>query len=214
LSPAPTPSPPHLLFPNIVAHTSDLAARNVLMDSANTCKISDFGMSAALTGDHSSDYASNYVKLRGELPVRWSAIEVLSTGKYSRASDVWAFGVLVYEVMSRGQQPYNEFATLAEVAERIKSGYAMPCPEGCPAPVHSRVMAACWRADPKKRPGFGKLSDILQDLGAVPTDAETAAKQEHHVVQRQGSFDETKEQWKESFNDRRSLGVSVHHLAK
>ena len=78
-------------------------------------------MSNTVTGNKDgSDYAANYVRLQGEeLPVRWSAIEVLREKKYSKASDVWAFGVLTYEVFSRGQQPYGEFATLAEVAERI-----------------------------------------------------------------------------------------------
>lgn len=70
----------------------------------------------------SSD-AANYVRLQGdELPIRWSAIEVLTENKYTKASDVWSFGVLIFEVMSRGARPYDEFATLAEVATQIKRG--------------------------------------------------------------------------------------------
>lgn len=62
--------------------------------------------------------SANYVRLQGgeELPLRWSAIEVLKENKFSKASDVWGFGVLIFEVMSRGTQPYSEFASLAEVA--------------------------------------------------------------------------------------------------
>jgi hypothetical protein len=67
--------------------------------------------------------ASSYVRVQGgELPVRWSAIEVLTENKFSKASDVWSYGVLIFEVMSRGAQPYSEFATVNEVIEQIKSG--------------------------------------------------------------------------------------------
>lgn len=68
--------------------------------------------------------AANYVKVQGdELPVRWSAIEVLKENKYTKASDVWSYGVLIFEVMSRGAEPYSECASLGEVATRIKDGY-------------------------------------------------------------------------------------------
>jgi serine/threonine protein kinase len=59
--------------------------------------------------------------------VRWSAIEVLTENKFTKASDVWSYGVLMFEVMSRGAQPYSEFATVAEVVEQIKGGYVL-CP--------------------------------------------------------------------------------------
>jgi hypothetical protein len=66
---------------------------------------------------------ANYVRLQGgELPIRWSAIEVLNENKYTKASDVWSFGILIFEVMSRGAQPYSEFASLNEVAAQIKRG--------------------------------------------------------------------------------------------
>jgi serine/threonine protein kinase len=77
----------HYMSSRRIVHR-DLAARNVLLDAGYTCKISDFGMSAALTGAeyHDADYASNYVRLHGDLPMRWAAVEVLNEGKYSRAS--------------------------------------------------------------------------------------------------------------------------------
>ena len=108
--------------------------------------------------------------------MRWSAIEVLKENKFSKASDVWSFGVLMFEVMSRGAQPYSEFANLAEVTEQIKNGYTMSCPNGCEAVVHEKAMLPCWNSDPSKRPGFAALMETLVDLGAVPLDAADATK--------------------------------------
>ena len=98
-------------------------------------------MSTALTTDMDGDYASQYVRSRvgGALPVRWSAIEVLKEGKYSRASDVWAFGCLVHEVMTRGSDPYPTIPTTMEVAEFVKAGRTMPCATGCPAQVREHT---------------------------------------------------------------------------
>jgi len=116
----------------------DVAARNVLLDSQLTCKVSDFGMSTALESEvnGSYDYASQYVRAGGELPVRWTSIEVLNEGKFSRASDVWAYGVLVYEVMTKGEVPYSDRPTLMDVTEYIKAGGTMSCPIGCPQQVY------------------------------------------------------------------------------
>lgn len=141
----------------------------MLLDAGNTCKVSDFGMSATLAGDVDDNYASNYVRLQGELPVRWSAVEVLEEAKYSRASDVWSFGVLVWEAMSYGQQPFSELATLAEVSGRVKEGYRLKCPDGCSNSVYDNIMMPCWEADPSCRPGFTELINRLQDLGVVST---------------------------------------------
>jgi serine/threonine protein kinase len=77
--------------------------------------------------------------------MRWSAIEVLKENKFSKASDVWSFGVLIFEVMSRGALPYSEFATLDEVAAQIKRGcvqlWKPPPPPSLPAHVFERLNA-------------------------------------------------------------------------
>lgn len=125
-------------------------------------------MSTALSGDKSASYASNYVRSDGgELPVRWAAIEVLKEGKLSRASDVWSFGVLVYEVITRGKQPYPNMATLIEVSEFIKGGGTMSRPNECPESLFDNVMDPCWNPEPIRRPGFRTLHNQLLMLGAV-----------------------------------------------
>lgn len=196
----------HYLSSRRIVHR-DVAARNVLVDSAMHCKVSDFGMSTALVSE-SDDYAANYVKMQGELPVRWSSIEVLTEAKYSKASDVWSFGILTYEVMSRGGQPYGEFATLAEAAERIKSGYTMKCPDGCRREVYDRVMAPCWQANASLRPGFGQLCDTLVDLGAVPADEGALDTGTQSAPSATGLM-----AWKAGFSRRDLLGPSVYHIA-
>jgi len=200
----------------------DVAARNVLIDVKNHCKVSDFGMSAALGGGD-DDYASNYVKMVGELPIRWSAIEVLTSDKYSKASDVWAFGVLVYEVMSGGRRPYEEFATLLEVAERVKAGYTMECPVGCREEVHVLAMQPCWNPDPTRRPGFSDLAKVLVDLGAAPPDDDDGyaeslvsnARETSTLKEKRATstiLERTVAQWKGDMKDRAYLGPSVHQI--
>jgi len=197
----------------------DIAARNVLLDAAQTCKVSDFGMSASVAGSNEEgDYASNYLRVQGgEFPVRWASIEVLTEARYSKASDVWAFGVLVWEVMTRGARPYAEFATLSEVAERIKSGYTMQCPMRCAKEVYTRAMLPCWRRDPKDRPGFSELCRVLVDMGATPShpSALMSSTTEGGDVSR-NHVDEKKKvsQWKVDLKpiNRPLLGPSVHHI--
>lgn len=84
--------------------------------------------------------------------------------------------MLVFEVMSRGAQPYSEFASLSEVAERIKNGYTMSCPEGCRPELHAEVMLPCWRPQESKRPGFAALCHTLESLGATLLEVERARR--------------------------------------
>eukprot|EP00035_Acanthoeca_spectabilis_P015659 m.314124 g.314124 ORF g.314124 m.314124 type:complete len:1717 (-) comp16409_c0_seq9:26-5176(-) len=199
----------------------DVAARNVLLDSAFTCKLSDFGMSAAVCkGD--GDYSSNYVKMPGELPIRWAAIEVLKEGKYSRASDVWAFGVFVHEIMSRGAVPYKEFATLAETTEQVKSGYQLRCPPECPEVIHELVMVPCWRPHPSHRPGFSTIVAVLVELGVA---ASSGFDQEQvsnitNVLRESSLFvpstfpTRNGDVQRPCFQNRSTLGVSVLHISQ
>lgn len=125
----------------------DLAIRNILLDSKFTCKIGDFGLARDLTN---SDY---YMTHGGRLPVRWTAPEAIVYRKYSNASDVWSFGIVMYEIWSVGERPYGSTWTNNFVLECLQKGYRLPPPPGCPRPIYE-LMIACWHSNHHERPTF------------------------------------------------------------
>ncbi|KAM8939306.1 megakaryocyte-associated tyrosine-protein kinase [Pelodytes ibericus] len=130
----------------------DLAARNILVSENEEAKISDFGMSnSQLQPDDLS-----------RLPIKWTAPEALQNNKFSSRSDVWSFGVLLWEVYAYGRSPYPKM-TVKEVFERVQHGYRMEAPENCPPLMYS-LMNSCWMEDPGKRPTFKKLRDKLEKM--------------------------------------------------
>ncbi|XP_035268465.1 megakaryocyte-associated tyrosine-protein kinase [Anguilla anguilla] len=128
----------------------DLAARNVLVSVDSVAKVSDFGL--AKRDSKATDNA--------KLPIKWTAPEALKKDKFSTRSDVWSYGVLLWETFSYGRQPYPKMS-LKEVKETVEQGYRMEAPEDCPASVYA-IMRVCWEADPGKRPSFRKLRDKLK----------------------------------------------------
>ncbi|XP_030640083.1 megakaryocyte-associated tyrosine-protein kinase [Chanos chanos] len=130
----------------------DLAARNVLLSDDDVAKISDFGLAKTVT--KSLDNAM--------LPVKWTAPEALKKEKFSTRSDVWSYGILLWEIFSYGRQPYPKMS-VQEVKEKVEQGYRMEAPEKCPPGVYA-LMSECWDADPKKRPAFHKLRGKLEDV--------------------------------------------------
>ncbi|XP_064032933.1 tyrosine-protein kinase SYK isoform X2 [Pogoniulus pusillus] len=126
----------------------DLAARNVLLVTQHYAKISDFGLSKALSADE------NYYKAQshGKWPVKWYAPECINFYKFSSKSDVWSFGVLMWEAFSYGQKPYKGMKG-GEVAQMIERGERMECPEVCPTEVYD-LMKLCWTYNVDDRPGF------------------------------------------------------------
>jgi len=204
----------HYLSSRQIVHR-DLAARNVLIDSSGTCKVTDFGMATALTGveDEYTNYATNYVKMHGDLPIRWSAIEVLQESKFSRASDVWSFGVLTYEILSGGRTPYAEVRTLIEAAEHIKAGHVLQRPPDCPPLVYENLMLPCWISHPHNRPGFRQLRNVLLDLGVVPTaDDFTESESEKRGARRRRGRKNTKKSCQIDVDEWSLRGASIHHL--
>ncbi|XP_038239527.1 megakaryocyte-associated tyrosine-protein kinase isoform X2 [Dermochelys coriacea] len=128
----------------------DLAARNILISEENVAKVSDFGLAKV---DPKGIDAT-------KLPVKWTAPEALKHNKFSAKSDVWSYGILLWEVFSYGRAPYSKM-TLKEVTEMVEKGYRMEAPEECPPSLYT-LMKSCWEIEPGKRPSFKKLTEKLQ----------------------------------------------------
>ncbi|KAM8893773.1 tyrosine-protein kinase Fes/Fps isoform 2-T2 [Spinachia spinachia] len=128
----------------------DLAARNCLVAEHHVVKISDFGMSRQQDdGVYSAEGG-----LR-QIPVKWTSPEALNYGRFTTESDVWSFGVLLWETFSMGMTPYMSM-TNQQTRDSVEKGYRMSAPNSCPVEI-SRIMSSCWQHDPKNRPSFKKL---------------------------------------------------------
>ncbi|XP_004430247.1 PREDICTED: tyrosine-protein kinase Srms [Ceratotherium simum simum] len=134
----------------------DLAARNVLVGDDLTCKVADFGLARLLKDDIYSPSSGS------KIPVKWTAPEAANYRVFSQKSDVWSFGVLLYEVFAYGQCPYKGMSN-HETLQQIMRGYRLPRPAACPAEVYL-LMLECWRGSPEERPAFAVLQE---KLGAV-----------------------------------------------
>ncbi|XP_053602300.1 dual specificity protein kinase splB-like [Plodia interpunctella] len=132
----------------------DLAARNVLVDHNKLCKIADFGMSRAAGAAARA--------ARSALPVRWMAPEALLYNVYSHHTDVWAFGILLWEIVTLGSTPYAAMSG-REVLSAVTEGYRLERPAHCKPQLY-RAMHACWHADPSQRPSFAALKAQLAEL--------------------------------------------------
>ncbi|XP_077287655.1 SH2 ankyrin repeat kinase isoform X2 [Arctopsyche grandis] len=133
----------------------DLATRNILLADTHQAKISDFGLSRALSTDSSYYKASQ----GGKWPIKWYAPESYNYGTFSHKSDVWSFGVTLWEMYSYGKPPYGEKRG-ADAIELIECGERLDRPEDCPEEIYS-VMRDCWAYDPQDRPTFIQLVDIF-----------------------------------------------------
>ncbi|KAM6202068.1 tyrosine-protein kinase Fes/Fps isoform 4-T4 [Rhynchocyon petersi] len=135
----------------------DLAARNCLVTEKNVLKISDFGMSRE---EADGVYAASG-GLR-QVPVKWTAPEALNYGRYSSESDVWSFGILLWETFSLGASPYPNLSN-QQTREFVENGGRLPCPELCPDAVF-RLMEQCWAYEPGQRPNFSVIYQELQSI--------------------------------------------------
>ncbi|XP_023930110.1 tyrosine-protein kinase receptor Tie-1-like [Lingula anatina] len=136
----------------------DLAARNVLVSESLVCKVADFGLARDVI--ESREYLS---KLQGPLPVRWMAPESLSDSLYTTKSDVWAYGILLWEIVTLGATPYPTMVSARDLLKEIDQGYRMEKPKHC-TPELYRLMTWCWERDPGRRPTFEELVVHLEKL--------------------------------------------------
>uniref|UniRef100_A0A8C9S122 receptor protein-tyrosine kinase n=2 Tax=Scleropages formosus TaxID=113540 RepID=A0A8C9S122_SCLFO len=134
----------------------DLAARNCMLgDDLRVC-VADFGLSKKIC---SNNYYRQKVAIR--MPVKWMAIESLSDNVYTTKSDVWSFGVTMWEIVTRGKAPYSAVNN-HELLDLLETGYRLRPPD-CDPKLYE-VMQSCWHRDPTQRPCFLKLGEELQAL--------------------------------------------------
>uniref|UniRef100_UPI003AAC8D95 tyrosine-protein kinase ZAP-70 n=1 Tax=Centroberyx gerrardi TaxID=166262 RepID=UPI003AAC8D95 len=134
----------------------DLAARNVLLVNQQFAKISDFGLSKALGAD------DNYYRARtaGKWPLKWYAPECITHRKFSSKSDVWSFGITMWEAFSFGGKPYKKMKG-PDVTRFIETGNRMACPSGCPDRMYA-LMKECWTFKHEERPDFKKVEESMR----------------------------------------------------
>ncbi|XP_075929047.1 ephrin type-B receptor 2-like isoform X1 [Petromyzon marinus] len=138
----------------------DLAARNILVNSNLVCKVSDFGLSRFLENDPTDPtYTSG---MGGKIPIRWTAPEAIQYRKFTSASDVWSYGIVMWEVMSYGERPYWDM-TNEDVINAVEQDYRLPAPMDCPAALH-QLMLDCWQKSRNDRPKFGQIVSTLDKM--------------------------------------------------
>ncbi|XP_072048334.1 fibroblast growth factor receptor 3-like [Amphiura filiformis] len=142
----------------------DLAARNVLIDANLTCKVSDFGLACHVTD---LEMAKRFHH-ETPLPVRWMAPEALLRGIYSQMSDVWSFGVVMWEIASRGEKPYPGISA-KDVVIFLKDGNKMVPPRSCEQKI-CNIMNSCWEETPDQRPKFEDLVEKFDNILDVEHD--------------------------------------------
>uniref|UniRef100_A0A0N5AKL1 Protein kinase domain-containing protein n=1 Tax=Syphacia muris TaxID=451379 RepID=A0A0N5AKL1_9BILA len=139
----------------------DIAARNILLDDSFVAKIGDFGL--CRYADHTI-----YHTRGGRLPLKWMAIETLKTYEYSSKSDVWSFGVLLYEMFSLGDVPFPDVQP-AELIDHLDAGHRLIPPSLCPEAM-AILMQKCWISDPEDRISIKSIRDELSKMLETSTE--------------------------------------------
>uniref|UniRef100_A0A8C9VXV2 non-specific protein-tyrosine kinase n=1 Tax=Scleropages formosus TaxID=113540 RepID=A0A8C9VXV2_SCLFO len=147
----------------------DIAVRNVLVASPECVKLGDFGLSRYIEEEY-------YKASLSRLPIKWMAPESINFRRFTSASDVWMFAVCMWEIMSRGQQPFFWLENKA-VINQLELGVRLPKPEECPPTLYT-LMTRCWAYDPLDRPKFLELVCILSDAHKMEKEEEAARQRE------------------------------------
>ncbi|XP_064196033.1 ephrin type-A receptor 7 isoform X1 [Anguilla rostrata] len=167
----------------------DLAARNILVNSNLVCKVSDFGLSRVMEDDPEAVYTTtgkmqdimnltftpandlHFTEQGGKIPVRWTATEAIQYRKFTSSSDVWSYGIVMWEVMSYGERPYWDMSN-QDVIKAIEEGYRLPAPMDCPPGLH-QLMLDCWQKERADRPKFDQIVGILDKMIRNPNTLKT-----------------------------------------
>jgi fyn-related kinase len=136
----------------------DLAARNVLVGDGLICKISDFGLTQSVEEAKSKALDGSSTKFA----IKWTAPEALLHNNFSVKSDIWSFGILLYEIITYGRFPYAGM-TNEEVMRKLEQDYRMPQPKEC-SYTYYNIMLKCWREEPENRPSFEALQWELEEF--------------------------------------------------
>uniref|UniRef100_A0A672MYJ7 receptor protein-tyrosine kinase n=1 Tax=Sinocyclocheilus grahami TaxID=75366 RepID=A0A672MYJ7_SINGR len=145
----------------------DVAARNVLLTNSRVAKICDFGLARDIMND------SNYVvKGNVRLPVKWMAPESIFDCVYTVQSDVWSYGILLWEIFSLGKSPYPNILVDSKFYKMIKCGYQMSRPDFAPPEMYT-IMEMCWNLEAAERPTFSKISQMIERMLGDTADPQT-----------------------------------------
>ncbi|KYM89862.1 Tyrosine-protein kinase Abl [Atta colombica] len=147
----------------------DLAARNCLVGENHLVKVADFGLARLMRDDTYTAHAG------AKFPIKWTAPEGLAYNKFSTKSDVWAFGILLWEIATYGMSPYPG-VDLTDVYHMLEKGYRMECPPGCPTKVYD-LMRQCWQWSAAERPTFKEIHLSLENMFQESSITEEVEKQ-------------------------------------
>ncbi|XP_076340279.1 focal adhesion kinase 1-like [Tachypleus tridentatus] len=153
----------------------DIAARNVLVTSHDCIKLADFGLSRWIE-DH------YYKASKGKLPIKWMAPESINFQRFTTASDVWMFGVCMWEILMMGVKPFQGIKN-SDVIRKIENGERLPLPPNCPPHLYS-LMSKCWAYEPSARPSFQYIKHILcENLGEEQKQQEEMKRRDNRKIQ-------------------------------
>ena len=141
----------------IITHRNvqDLAARNIMVGDNEQCKVADFGLLRELD-DYKEVYTSSNTSM---CPLRWMAPESVEYRQFSTASDIWSYGILLWEMFNPTEIPYSEFSNV-QFPAKVVQGHTLPIPCQCPQTV-AKIMKSCWHLIPSERPSFALISIVL-----------------------------------------------------
>ncbi|XP_066502078.1 macrophage colony-stimulating factor 1 receptor isoform X2 [Hoplias malabaricus] len=154
----------------------DVAARNVLVNEQFVAKICDFGLARDIVND-----SSYVVRGNARLPVKWMSPESIFECVYTVQSDVWSYGILLWEIFSLGRSPYPDVVVDARFYKMIKAGFQMPQPDFAPPEMYS-IMKMCWSLDPTSRPTFGDILKLLPEFSEQDLSQPRPAEEQQPLI--------------------------------